>query len=82
MSIFANCLIMMSELEVRPKLRFWAKMSMKQTQKIGLQRIQLLPSRIPYKWYNKHVRLLNFSIFMFELEVRPKLRFWATINMK
>ena len=29
-----NRLILMSELEVRPKLRFWARMSSKQIQKI------------------------------------------------
>ena len=42
-----NCSIFMSELEVRPKLRFWAKMSMKQTQKIRLQQIQLLTTLTP-----------------------------------
>ena len=34
-----NRTILMSELGVSAKLRFWAQMSMKQTQKIGLQRI-------------------------------------------
>ena len=42
-----NCSILMSELEVRPKLRFWAKISMKQKRKVELQRIQLLTSRTP-----------------------------------
>ena len=45
-----NRSILMSELGVRPKLRFWAKMSGKQTQKIGLQQIQHLSSRTRYKW--------------------------------
>ena len=42
-----NRSILMSELGVRPKLRFWAKKSMKQMRKIGLQEIQLLRSRTP-----------------------------------
>ena len=45
-----NRSILMSELGVGTKLRFWAKLSMKQTRKIGLQEIQLLSSRTPYKW--------------------------------
>ena len=40
-----NRSILMSELGVRPKLRFWDKMSRKQTQKNGVQGIQLLCSR-------------------------------------
>ena len=39
-----NRSIMMSELGARPKLRFWAKTRKKRTQKIGLQRIQLMSS--------------------------------------
>ena len=42
--------ILMSELGFRPQLRFWAKMRTKQTQKMGLQLIQLLSSRTPKKW--------------------------------
>ena len=42
-----NRSILMSELGVRPKLRFWAKMSKKQTRKIELQPIQLLSSSTP-----------------------------------
>ena len=34
-----NHSILISELGVRPKLRFWAQMSSKQTQKIGQQLI-------------------------------------------
>ena len=30
----------------------------------------------------KHVMLWNCSILMFELEVSPKIRFWAKMNMK
>ena len=45
-----NRSILMYVLEVRPKLRFWAKMSKKQKRKIGLHEIQLLSSRTPYKW--------------------------------
>ena len=37
----------MSEIGGSSKFRCWAKMSMKQTRKIGLQRIQLLSSRTP-----------------------------------
>ena len=40
-----NRLTLMSELGVRPKLGFCAKLSMKETRKIGLQEIQLLSSR-------------------------------------
>ena len=40
-----NRSILMLELGFRPKLRFWANMSTKQTQKIGFQRIQLISSR-------------------------------------
>ena len=43
----SNRSILMSELGVRPKLRFWALISTKQTSKIGLQGIQLLSSRTP-----------------------------------
>ena len=39
--------ILMSQIGVSSKLRCWAKMSMKQTQKIGLQQIHLLSSRTP-----------------------------------
>ena len=42
-----NRSILMSDIGVRSKLRRWAKMSMKQTRKIELQRIQLLSSLIP-----------------------------------
>ena len=45
-----NPLEMVSELGIRPKLRFWAKMSKKQTRKIVIQQIQLLFSRTRYKW--------------------------------
>ena len=45
-----NRLILMSEIGFRPKLQCWAKMSMKQTRKIGLQRIQILSTRTPSKW--------------------------------
>ena len=72
----------MSELGVRPKLRFWAKLGMKQTRKIRHQEIQLLSSLTPYKCLKKHFRLLNRSILMSELGVRPKLRFWAKLGMK
>ena len=51
-----NCSIIMSGLMVRPKLRFCTKMSMKQTRKIRLQRIQILSSRTPYKWGKKIFR--------------------------
>ena len=54
-----NHSIMMSELGARPKLRFWAWMSTKKTQKIGLQRIQLLSSRIPQKWLKKTCQALE-----------------------
>ena len=40
-----NRSILMSGQGVRPKLRFWAQMSRKQTQKIGLQEVQNLSSR-------------------------------------
>ena len=42
-----NRSILMSEIGVSSKFRCWAKMSMKQTRKIKLQRIQLLSSRTP-----------------------------------
>ena len=42
-----NRSFLMYEIEVRLKLRCWAKMSMKLTRKIGLQRIQILSSRPP-----------------------------------
>ena len=45
-----NRQILMSEIGVRPKLRCWTKMTMKQTRKIGLKRIQILSSRTPWKW--------------------------------
>ena len=44
-----NRSILMSELGVRPKLRFWAQMSKKQTRKIEVRPIQLLSSQTPYK---------------------------------
>ena len=125
----------MSELEVRPKLRFWAKMSMKQTlenwtsknsasdltnplemvKKIG-HALELLNSDVrarslaqntilgqdehetdtenrtstnsvselpnPLEMVKKHVRLWNCSILMSELEVMPKIQFWAKMSMK
>ena len=77
-----NRSMLMSELRVRPKLRFWAKKSIKQTRKIGVQGIQLLNSRIPQKFKKKHFGLLNRSILMFELGVRPKLRFRAKKSMQ
>ena len=66
-----NRSILMSELGVRPRLRFWALMSCKQTPKILLQGIQLLSSRTFCKWEKKHVRLWNHSILMSEIGVRP-----------
>ena len=36
----------------------------------------------PIEFVKKHFRLLNRSILMFELGVRPKLRFWAKMSMK
>ena len=67
----------MSKIGVSLKLRCWAMMSMKQTRKIELQRIQLLNSRTPLKIVKKHFMLWNRSILMSEIGVRPKLRFWA-----
>ena len=55
----------MYELGLRPKLRFWAKKSMKQTRKIVIQEIQLLSSRTPYKWKKKTYQsseLLHYDI--------------------
>ena len=72
----------MSELGVRPKLRFWAKMSMKQTRTIGLQQIQLLISRTLLEMVKKHFRLLNRLILMSVLGVRPKLRYLAKMSTK
>ena len=45
-----NGSILMSELGVRPKLRFWAQMMSKHTRKIGLQGIHLLSSQTSSKW--------------------------------
>ena len=45
-----NRSILMSELGVRPKLRFWAQMRRKQTRKIGLKGIHLLSSQTSSKW--------------------------------
>ena len=36
----------------------------------------------PLEMVKKHFRLLNRSILMSELGVRPKLRFWAKLIMK
>ena len=74
-----NRSILMSEIGVRPKLRCWAKMSRKQTRKIGHQQIQILSSLLMSEL---GVRLCNRSILMSELGVRPKLRFWAKMSMK
>ena len=116
----------MPELGVRPKLRFWAKMSTKnRTSKnsaseltnplemvkkhVRLRNRSILVSKLgvkqkvtilgldehetnaknrtsrnsaseltnPLEMVKKHVRLWYRSILMFELGVRPKLRFWA-----
>ena len=71
----------MSEIDVRSKLRCWGKMSMIQTRKIGLQRIQLLGSHF-LEMVKNQFRLLNRSILMSELGVRPKLRFLAQMSSK
>ena len=60
-----NRSILMSELGVRPKLRFWAKFSMKQTRKIGLQEIQLLSRLNPLEMVKKTFQafeLLNSDV--------------------
>ena len=59
-----NRLILMAQLGVRPKLRHWANMNMKQTRKIVLQRIQLLSSQTPYKWEKNMsaMELLNSDV--------------------
>ena len=77
-----NRSILMSELGVRPKLRFWAKMKRKKTRKIGHQEILLLSSRTLQKWQKKHVSHWNRSTLMSELGVRSKLRFWAKMRRK
>ena len=59
-----NCSILMSELGVSPKLRFWAKMSKKQTRNYE-------PLKNGKK---KQDRLWNSLILMSEVGVRPKLR--------
>ena len=77
-----NRSVPMSEIGAMSKLRCLAKMSMKQTRKIELQRILLLSTRTPYKWLKNQFKLLNRSILISELEVRPKLRFWALMSRK
>ena len=77
-----NRSILMSELGVRPKLRFWAKQSLKHTRKIRLQEILASEFTNPLEMVKKHFRLMNRSILMSEQGVRPKLRFWAKISMK
>ena len=71
---------MMSELGVKPKLQFWAKVSNKRTRKIGLQRIYLFSSKPLRNGKKKHFRLWNRTIWRSELGVCPKLQFWAKMR--
>ena len=71
----------MSEIGVRPKLRCWAKMSMKQTQKSDFNEFRFWAHE-PWEMVKNQFRLLNRSILMSELGVRPKLRFWAQTSSK
>ena len=77
-----NRSITMYELGHRPKWRFWANLSRKRTRKIGLQRILLLSLRTLRNGKNKHFRLLNRSILMSKVGVRPKLRVWDKMSKK
>ena len=65
-----NRSIMISELGVRPKLRCWANMSMKQTRKIGLQRFSFLahePLRKSKKKTNSGFWIAQFWCLRLEL---------------
>ena len=73
---------MMSELGVRTKLRFCAKISRKQTRKIGLKLNSPSELTNTLEMVKKQFILLNRSILMSELGVRPKLRFWAQMSSK
>ena len=70
-----NRSILMSEKGVRSKLRCWAKMSMKQSRKILLHRIQLLSPGNPASEPRKPLEMVINKIQAFELlnsDVRAK----------
>ena len=77
-----NRLILLSELGVRPKLRFWAKMSSKQTQKNRTSTNLAFQLKNPIEMVKKHVRLWNRSILISEIGVSSKLQCWEHLSSK
>ena len=65
----------MSEIGFRPKLRCWAKMSRKQTQKSDFKEFSYLAHEPFRNEKKKQFRLLNRSILMSELAVGPNYDF-------
>ena len=76
-----NRSILMSELGLRPKLQCWAKMSRNRHEKSYFNECSFWAHE-PLRNGKKQFRLLNCSILMSELGVRPKLWCWAKMSMK
>ena len=76
-----NRSILMSELRVTTKLRFWAQRSSKQTQKLSARNSASQLTN-PLKMGKKHARLWNRSILMSEIGVRSELQCWAKMSRK